>query len=122
MTKDEALKQALEALGEIEWSNNSQWQSDRAKVAITAIKEALAQPEQEPVAMLERDPSIGRLRVTYEDAVTELDEGMYPLYTAPPQRPWVGLTGQEKELIASVSLDVHDAVHRTDAKLKEKNT
>jgi hypothetical protein len=47
MTKDEALKLALEALGEIEWSNNSQWQSDRAKVAITAIKEALAQPEQE---------------------------------------------------------------------------
>ena len=45
MTKDEALKLALEALGEIEWSNNSQWQSDRAKVAITAIKEALAQPE-----------------------------------------------------------------------------
>ena len=38
-----------------------------------------------------------------------------------PQRPWVGLTGQEKAWIASVSLDVHDAVHRTDAKLKEKN-
>ena len=34
---------------------------------------------------------------------------------------WVGLTGQEKALIAAVSLDVHDAVHRTDAKLKEKN-
>ncbi len=47
MTKDEALKLALEAFGEIEWSNNSQWQSDRAKVAITAIKEALAQPEPE---------------------------------------------------------------------------
>ena len=44
----EAMKLALEAFGEIEWSNNSQWQSDRAKVAITAIKEALAQPEQEP--------------------------------------------------------------------------
>ena len=39
--------------------------------------------EQEPVAMLERDPSIGRLRVTYEDAVTELDEGVYHLYTKP---------------------------------------
>ena len=49
MTKDEALKQALEALGEIEWSNNSQWQSDRAKVAITAIKEALAHPQQEAI-------------------------------------------------------------------------
>jgi len=46
MTDREALKLALEALGEIEWSNNSQWQSDRAKVAITAIKEALAQPEE----------------------------------------------------------------------------
>ena len=46
----EAFKLAMEAFGEIEWSNNSQWQSDRAKVAITAVKEALAQPEQEPVA------------------------------------------------------------------------
>jgi len=45
--------------------------------------EELAQPVQEPVAMLERDPSIGRLRVTYEDAVTELEEGVYPLYTEP---------------------------------------
>jgi len=49
--------------------------------------EALAQPAQEPVAMLERDPSIGRLRVTYEDAVTELEEGVYPLYTTPPTQP-----------------------------------
>jgi hypothetical protein len=48
MTKDEALKLALEAFGEIDWSNNSQWQSDRAKVAIASLKEALAQPEQEP--------------------------------------------------------------------------
>ena len=51
MTKDEALKLALEAFGEIEWSNDSQWQSDRAAYAMLAIKEALAQPEQEPVAM-----------------------------------------------------------------------
>jgi hypothetical protein len=38
------------------------------------------------------------------------------------KKPWVGLTGQEQALIASVSLDVHDAVHRTNTKLKEKNT
>ena len=50
MTK-EALKLALEAFGEIDWSNNSQWQSDRAKVAIATLKEALAQPEQEPVKL-----------------------------------------------------------------------
>ena len=47
MTKDEALKMALEAFGEIDWSNNSQWQSDRAKVAIATLKKALAQPEQD---------------------------------------------------------------------------
>jgi hypothetical protein len=45
MTKDEALKMALEAFGEIDWSNNSQWQSDRAKVAIANLKEALAESE-----------------------------------------------------------------------------
>ena len=38
---------------------------------------------EEPVAMLERDPRIGRLRVTYEDAVTELEVGVYPLYVKP---------------------------------------
>jgi hypothetical protein len=52
MTKDEALKLALEAFGEIDWSNNSQWQSDRAKVAIATLKKAMAQPEQEPVAWM----------------------------------------------------------------------
>jgi hypothetical protein len=50
---------------------------------IPDAKNMAAQPAQEPVAMLERDPSIGRLRVTYEAAVTELDEGVYPLYTKP---------------------------------------
>jgi hypothetical protein len=47
MNKDKALRLALEAFGEIDWSNNSQWQSDRAKVAIASLKEALAQPEQD---------------------------------------------------------------------------
>ena len=51
------------------------------------------------------------------DAINAIKEVL-----AQPERPWVGLTGQEKALVASVSLDVHDAVHRTDAKLKEKNT
>jgi hypothetical protein len=34
---------------------------------------------------------------------------------------WVGLTGQQKNLIARISFDVFDAIHRTEAKLKEKN-
>ena len=42
MNKIEALKLALDAFGEIAWSNETQWQRDRAKEAITVIKEALA--------------------------------------------------------------------------------
>jgi hypothetical protein len=37
------------------------------------------------------------------------------------QRQWVGLTGQQKNLIARISVDAFDAIHRTEAKLKEKN-
>jgi hypothetical protein len=47
------VQQALDALGEIYWSNDTQWQSDRAKVAITALRQLLEQqPVQEPQAYL----------------------------------------------------------------------
>jgi hypothetical protein len=62
MTK-EALKMALEAFGEIEWSNNSQWQSDRAKVAIATLKEALANEALEKMAENARE-----LGLDYEPA------------------------------------------------------
>jgi hypothetical protein len=46
MTKDEALKLALEALEEARTNDDSCEKWDRNKKAITAIKEALAQPEE----------------------------------------------------------------------------
>jgi hypothetical protein len=46
MTKDEALRIALDAFGEIAWSNETRWQSNRAKVAITAIEAAREQPQE----------------------------------------------------------------------------
>ena len=47
----ELFQQALDALSEIAWSNNSQWQSARARVAITAIRAHIANTKvQEPVA------------------------------------------------------------------------
>jgi hypothetical protein len=45
MTKDEALKLALEALGNT-WTEPKSEQYEIEKEAITAIKEALAQPEE----------------------------------------------------------------------------
>jgi len=46
MTKDEALRIALDAFGEIAWSNETRWQSNRAKVAIEAIEAAREQPQE----------------------------------------------------------------------------
>ena len=56
MTKDEALKLALEAL---EFYYDMHEEEADAK-AITAIKEALAQPEQEPVAWEQFYPDMGK--------------------------------------------------------------
>jgi hypothetical protein len=78
MSKDEALRLALAAFGEIAWSNETQWQSDRAKVAITAIKAAL-EAKVEPVAWMDE---YGRL-LKYVDHICPTDT---PLYTTPPQR------------------------------------
>ena len=68
MTEREALKLALEAL---EAHADIGIKSDKA---ITAIKEALAQQEQEPVALV-YDPTTGSI--------------------TPLQRTWVGLTDEE---------------------------
>ena len=97
MTKDKALKLALEAFGEIDWSNNSQWQSDRAKVAITAIKEALAQPD------MKQEPR-GKVSL-------------------PPQRTWVGLTRTELIKCGVLPFGMsYELCQAIEAKLKEKNT
>ena len=108
MTK-EALKLALEAFGEIEWSNNSQWQSDRAKVAITAIKEALAQPNFCPRCN------------------KRLGTNDWDIHTCtPPQRTWVGLTDDELFKIwmgaPSETEDRFAFVKVVIVKLKELNT
>jgi len=42
-----------------------------------------------------------------------------PLYTTPPQRPWVGLTDEEKGFCAAPTYV--ETVARIEAKLKEKN-
>jgi hypothetical protein len=81
---------------------------------ITAIKEALAQPEQEPVVWISnKDFEPIRQRIMEEAALAQ-----------PPQRTWVGLTDDEVYKIAFALEGEHwkkiaDAI---EAKLKEKNT
>ena len=116
MTKDEALKLALEAFGEIEWSNNSQWQSDRAKVAITAIKEALAQPEQAPFGYFQYSIQL--------DAWVQnrINNKGVAFYTTPPQRTWVGLTWSDvpDQWLGNVAF--MEGGKWAEKTLKEKNT
>jgi hypothetical protein len=89
----EALKLALEALINARAVRNGEGGtklvSPLEENAITAIKEALAQPEQEPVAWFSTLPD-GRLSIKIVGKPTE--GNWEPLYTTPPKRPWVGLT------------------------------
>jgi hypothetical protein len=103
MTDRELMQQALEALGEIEWSNNSQWQSDRAKAAITALRHALETEPFEYWTAVEGWVKIDEVREHFDSVgcgtiYKSAGEGRLPLYTAPPKQ-WVGLTEREVELI-----------------------
>ena len=45
-----------------------------------------------------------------------------PLYTASPQRTWVGLTDEEVTQIIETGLGIRDSIETALDKLKEKNT
>ena len=105
MTKDEAMKMALEALEAdplemvADVDGHMVFLKDKA---ITAIKEALAQ-EQEPVAW------------------EQFHEHMAgPNYVA-PQRTWVGLTAKEKHEIRYSHMTSAEFIEVIEAKLKQKN-
>ena len=116
MTKDEALRMALEAL-EYEPIGKTSGEKDLKDQAITAIKEALAQPEQDPFGYFRYD-----LRL---DAWVQNKAGITgtPFYTTPPQREWVGLTSVDwNDFNAVKGSDPHYVAQWAEAKLKEKNT
>jgi len=119
MTDKEAMLVALDALEtevSIDWTNNDEFNASAEKMheAITALKEALAQPEQEPVAFASHG-------VVNWIADKQFMHGA-ELYTTPPQRPWVGLTDKELEEFSDAELGSYDLCLEVEAKLKEKNT
>jgi hypothetical protein len=168
MTKDEALKLAL---GFIERVNQDGWilaDFERQIYAtITAIKEALAQPEQDreemkikSVTMRCKDYDVA-LPIIYNDFGRVLvgqvsippnpkepkqepvawmndstPSGIFarhmegaknfgctiPLYTAPPQRTWVGLTDDEIQNIVDCGRPTVVNIRKAEQLLKEKNS
>ena len=107
------------SLGGIKWVRK--WdvciQCDSAEEA-ERVRTRLAQPEPEPVAWLDDE---GYSWVTGELPDDHL-KLFKPLYTAPPQREFIGLTDEEKTFLAWESNNGPECVAMTEAKLKEKNT
>ena len=116
MTK-EALKLALEALEFVNQTGDTQtFDMCYADKAITAIKKALAQPEQEPVAWADHGVVNWIADKQFKHASL--------LYTTPPQRTWVGLTDEEMLMIYGQDHEgkKYNLGRMVQQSLKEKNT
>jgi hypothetical protein len=83
-------------------------------------KEALAQPEQEPVAWMNDSTPSGIFARHMEGAKNF--SCTIPLYTAPPQRPWVGLTDEEIKEVLDCGRGGLVDIKKVEQMLKEKNT
>ena len=117
MTKDEALKLALEYVELVQDDRYNAEHIDR-EALVTAIKEALAQPEQEPVACKEC-----RLKDTVYDLLGDLKVANLKL-SVRAKRTLIGLTDEEREQVinANTSTGLWHMAKDIEAKLKEKNT
>jgi len=104
MTKDEALKLALEALETLMLERGSIYEQ-----AITSIKEALAQPE------------CARCKDLEEQAYDLLGQLKVANLKWSVAHPWVGLENKELFEILEKANTRYQAVEMTEAKLKEKN-
>ena len=135
MTKDKALKLALEALNDLSAWNDGEvgghmdepYSAEVARRTIISIKEALAQ-EQEPLAWISTGPA--RMIHWTADKPAYGDDWV-PLYTTPPQRTWVELTEDDRVLIKHdanfnqfmTAGEYADRVQQlTEARLKDLNT
>jgi hypothetical protein len=118
MTDRELMQKALLKMEYM--LNNGEWYEPEK--TIEALRARLAQPEPEPVAWIKKDRS--SIEVSIMSAEYMMREGFEPLYAAPPQREWQGLTDEEiyEAVENSNSVLVKDMARAIEAKLKEKNS
>jgi len=129
MTDRELMQQALEALESATGYIHDQTSTGKEiAVAITALRERLAQPEQEPVAYIPADAleqiKPPRLILNNVPLYGYSGEGTVAVYTKPqPRREWVGLTEEEMiDLQDRCGISIHLADFQAiEAKLREKN-
>lgn len=109
MTYRELLQQALDALKKYD----DKWLECGERVwfeeEIKAIEEILAQPEPEPMVWVSEDISGQTLNGKKRRIWWENEDGIgFPIYTAPPNKEWVGLT--DRELLQQLFNDLEDEV------------
>lgn len=131
MTDREALQKALEVLEEINKlsiGENAICLPAEIDGALDALRERLAQPEQEPVFGVVLDEhGLGALVKNGSEEWHCKNRNARRLYTTPPQRTWVGLTDEEIKTLpqwfpSHESAAVMPLIRAFEAKLREKNT
>jgi hypothetical protein len=128
----EAMKQAVNMLIKLtSWLDQDAQPDvvDNADEVIDALCKAIEQAEkQEPVGFVHPE-AIPRLKDSPSDWMVIYGRSQhphnFPLYTAPPQREWVGLTNDEileiDEALDSRCYSLFAYTRAIEAKLKEKN-
>ena len=95
------------------------------ETAIETLRAKLSEPEPEPVAIVQQE-AIGKGQVLWVTPASQVQDGT-PLYTAPPQREWIGLTQEEVGVLTVLvqtmggisTLGMYRILEKA---LKEKNT
>ena len=132
-TLRDAARQALEALEVarplMQPVNFRDWGGPRAAAyeqhgrAITALRDALAQEEQEPVAWRYQNSNTDHVYLVWKKGTG--GRNWTPLYTTPPRREWRSLSEEEIDDLSRTMVKGHKSVNwltrAVEAKLKEKN-
>ena len=133
LTREEA-QQVLDALEEVNSKGYQSCWKGAFNPEIKLLRDRLAHPEPEPAAWASEN--VIPLRGLADNHACLLTPfkcaaNTVPLYTAPPQREWQGLTDEEAKKVANsveynpLAMTVYEyrvAVQKaTEAKLKEKN-
>jgi hypothetical protein len=122
MTKDEALRLALNTLKEVQEETFRLMRNGEKLYVEDKVYETIYEIKK---AMYTKDEPVGWIDSKGNMICTKINESCKPLYTSPQQRTWVGLTDEEQHEIVlfAESGDWHDfeVINATEAKLKEKN-
>ena len=108
------IEQALQ-LHDQQYQRHPSTEKDRQVIVndLEALRQSLAQSEQEPVAWMDKDSGVvGRLH-QWKNAI--------PLYTAPSKHEWQGLTDDEIYYFVRNAESYLECAKGIEAKLKEKN-